>query len=173
MTSLKKSAFELAATLAAAVAVTAPAVVSGEPVDWCNSGRLDEEANRPWSDAGTVMPVSEAHRAQAERRLQRRGLVRVSARFAQEVTGIPATPTPGFRYALVRAGMVGSPNSTVIEHLERSGRIHIFASLSRDRRTLLVSTHEMSPPFPTRRLPVIVRVPNSVVNVASRCSASP
>ena len=172
MTSSKKTAFKLAAALAATFAGAVPAVSAGETADWCNSGRLDEEAGRPWAGAGTVIPLSEAHRARAERRLERRAFVRVTARYAQRVAGITPRQTPGYRYALARAGMVGSPYSTISEHLEQSGRIRFFSYLSRDRRTLMIITDELSPPFPTRRIPVIVMIPNSVVAVASRCSSA-
>lgn len=171
MTSLKKTAFKLAAAFAATFANAVPAAAAGESVDWCTSGRLEtSEGPRTSLDPGAVVPVSEAHRPRAERRLQRRALVGVSGRYAQKVTGVPSRPRPGYRYVLVRAGLVGSPGATISEHVERSGRIHFVAELSRDRKKLIVWTLELSPPFPTRRLPVIVMVPKTVVEAASRCS---
>lgn len=173
MTFWKQTAFKLCLALAAS-AGGAVLASPGLPVDWCNSGALDEVAARPWTSLGrgAVIPVSEAHRARAERRLQRRALVRVARRYAHEVTGIASREKPGHRYVLARAGMVGSPDVTISEHLERSGRIRLFGSVSRDGKTLLVVTDELSPPFPTRRLPVIVQVPNSVIRTVSRCASA-
>ena len=173
MISAKKMAFKLAAALAATVAGADPAISAGTPVDWCTSGGLETaEGPRTSLGPGAVVPVSEAHRPRAERRLQRRPLVRVSGRYAQKVTGVPSPSRPGYRYVLVRAGLVGSPGVSISEHLERSGRIHFVAELSSDRKKLIVWTLELSPPFATRRLPVIAMVPNTVVEAASRCSSS-
>lgn len=170
---LRKTALNLLAAITAWVVGAAAAAAAREPVDWCNSGPY-ERKDAPWTslEPDAVMPVLEAHRGRAERRLQRRELVKVSARYAEDVTGVPARVRSGWRYVLVRSGLVGSPLSTISEPLEQSGRIHILGSLSRDRRTLLVSTHELSPPYPTRRLPVIVLVPNTVIRAAARCSSA-
>jgi hypothetical protein len=158
----------------AALAGASPAVAAGDKVDWCASGRFEVMGGgqRTSLGPGAVMPVAEKHRARAEAKLRTRGFVRVSSGYAEKATGVPSRSKPGHSYVLARAGTVGSPGLSVSEHLERSGRIQLVGELSADRRKLIIWTLELSPSFPTRRLPVIVLAPDSVKEAASRCSHS-
>lgn len=163
---------KLLTLLALTLTSCALSVVAPDPAaDWCNAGRA-KASDGPWRalERGAVIPVAERYLDEAVAKLRDRGVVKVSRRYAAELTSSPLALASNDSFYLARAGLVGGPDVSVHQYLAIRGPAVRFEGEIADRTAkLLISTIETSPRYVTRRIPVVVRAGTRIKAAASRC----
>lgn len=139
--------------------------------NWCMSGVIRPEEG-PFRSLGdnAILPILERYLQQNVELLRRRPLVLLSPRQASRLTGVDLKASSGEVFFMARAGVVGAPALTIHQYLANRGVARTFlGSISANGKKLMITTSELSPPYPPRQFAVVVKAPRTVETASAGC----